>query len=146
MDILFIKFAQICMMIGLATSLSPSQASVHDALNADRAQAGLASLPVQANVQHKAQAWAEQLAREDRLHHSTLTDNINTNRWCVLGENVGYGPTSLGAQNIEVAYMNSPKHRDNILRGDWTGVGVGYATTADGSRIYTVQVFIKDTC
>jgi len=115
------------------------QAAVKNALNLDRTNAGVRALRTQAEAQAKAQAWANRLASEGRIYHSTLTDGIRA-RWCSLGENVGYGP-SVGA--IDVAYMNSPHHRANILNPKWNGVGVGYATR--GKQVYTVHVFIK-TC
>ena len=91
------------------------------------------------DAQRKAQAWAEKLARENKLYHSTLPDGIKV-KWCSIGENVGYGPS---VPAIEDAYMKSPGHKANIMNTKWNGVGVGYAT--NGNRIFTVQVFIK-TC
>lgn len=123
----------------LGACLSPSQGLVRAEMNADRSANGLRTLGTQADAQAKAQAWAERLAREDRIYHSTLTDGIRV-RWCSIGENVGYGHS---VASIENGYMNSPVHRANILASKWNGVGVGYAT--NGDRVYTVQVFIQ-TC
>lgn len=123
----------------LTACLSSAQSEVLTELNADRKANRLSSLPTQADAQRKAQAWAEKLARENKLYHSTLSDGIKV-RWCSLGENVGYGG-SIAA--IEDAYMRSAGHRANILSTKWNGVGVGYAK--NGNRVYTVQVFIK-TC
>lgn len=123
----------------LSACLSPSQTQVQSELNADRQAARLPTLAIQSDAQAKAQAWAEKLARENKLYHSTLSDGIKT-RWCSLGENVGYGPS---VPAIEDAYMNSPGHRANILSTKWNGVGVGYAK--NGNRVYTVQFFIE-TC
>jgi len=120
-------------------TLNAAQTSAKNALNADRKAHGLPVLGSQADAQAKAQAWANKLAAEGTIYHSTLTNGIRT-RWCSLGENVGYGPT---VRNIEAAYMNSPKHRANILNTKWNGVGVGVAT--NNGVTYTVQVFIK-TC
>ncbi len=119
--------------------LGPAQQEVYDELMADRGANGLSGLPVQAQAQRKAQAWAEKLARENKLYHSTLSDGITT-KWCSLGENVGYG-SSVPA--VQEAYMASPGHKANIISTNWNGVGVGYAK--NGSRIFTVQVFIR-TC
>ena len=119
--------------------LSAGQTQVQTELNADRQTHSLRTLGVQGDAQTKAQAWAEKLARENRLYHSVLSDGIRV-RWCSIGENVGYGPN---VPSIEDAYMNSPGHRANILSTTWNGVGVGVAH--NGSRTFTVQVFIK-TC
>lgn len=123
----------------LTACLQPAQAEVKDAMNADRVENSRKALPTQADAQAKAQAWAERLARENRLYHSTLSDGIRT-QWCSLGENVGYGPS---VQAVQDAYMASSGHRRNVLDTKWNGVGVGYAK--NGNRVYTVHVFIK-TC
>lgn len=133
----------VALVIGFASLVAacqgPQQAAVQRAMNADRQANRLRALPLNYEAQTKAQAWAERLARENRLYHSRLPDGIHS-RWCSLGENIGYGPS---IASIEKAYMNSPGHRRNILATKWNGVGTGYAT--NGSRVYTVQVFIR-TC
>lgn len=130
-------------LLFLAGCLTPAQRSVLDAMNADRQEEGLTALAVQTDAQAKAQAWAERLAAEGRLYHSTLSDGIGV-RWCRLGENVGYGGSVQGVQD---AYMSSSGHRANILNPAWNGVGVGHATgTVNGYQVvFTVQVFIT-TC
>jgi uncharacterized protein YkwD len=131
--------ALLCAMALLTGCLRSTQTQVLNELNADRSANKLRTLGTQADAQAKAQAWAEKLARENTLYHSTLSSGIKV-KWCSLGENVGYGP-SVAA--VEDAYMASPGHRANILSTKWNGVGVGYAT--NGKRVFTVQVFIK-TC
>lgn len=127
----------------LAGCLTPEQDVVLAELNHDRWLNGRTTLPTQTDAQNKAQAWAEKLAREGRIYHSTLSDGINT-RWCGLGENVGYGA---GPASIQDAYMKSSGHRANVLNTTWNGVGVGYAKgRVNGSDVvFTVQVFIR-TC
>src|SRR3954447_8693944 len=123
----------------LTACLRPAQSLVLSEMNHDRTTNSLRALPTQGDAQAKAQAWAEKLARENTLYHSNLPDGIHV-RWCSIGENVGYGPT---IPAIEDAYMQSPGHRANILSTKWNGAGVG--TAKNGSRVFTVQVFIK-TC
>jgi uncharacterized protein YkwD len=123
----------------LTACLGSAQSQVLSELNNDRTALRLKALPTQADAQRKAQAWAEKLARENKLYHSKLSDGIGV-RWCSLGENVGYGPS---VPAIQDAYMKSPGHKANIVSTKWNGVGVGYAK--NGNRVYTVQVFIK-TC
>lgn len=130
----------VALLLAAACQPAPTpQALVRDALNKDRAANGRAALAVNAQANAKAQQWAEKLAREGRLYHSNLSDGI-TQRWCSLGENVGYGSSIDG---VEAAYMKSSGHRANILDAKWNGVGTGHAKK--GSTVYTVQVFIK-TC
>jgi len=55
-------------------------------------------------------------------------------------ENIAAGQTT--AQEVVNAWMNSPGHRANILSGNYTHIGVGYA--AGGSqRHYWTQMFIS---
>lgn len=129
----------LCAMALLTGCLRSTQTQVLNELNADRSANKLRTLATQADAQAKAQAWAEKLAKENKLSHSTLSSGIKV-KWCSLGENVGYGPNVAAIQD---AYMKSSGHRANILSSKWNGVGVGYAT--NGSRVFTVQVFIK-TC
>lgn len=122
----------------LGACLAPDQQSALDALNASRRSNGRGALVTQADAQAKAQAWAERLARENRLYHSNLTDGIRV-KWCSLAENVGYGPSIQAVQN---GFMNSPDHRKNVL-GSFNGVGVGVAHR--GKTVFVVHVFIR-TC
>jgi uncharacterized protein YkwD len=121
----------------LGGCLNRDQASGFNHLNGDRRAHGLRTLRVHGQLQRKAQAWAEKLARENRLYHSRLTDGVSA-RWCSLGENVGYGRS---IHLVEKAYMKSPGHRANILNGKFTYAGVGVAR--NGDRVFTVQVFMQ---
>lgn len=127
----------------LTGCLTTEQASVRDAMNADRQANGLPALAVQADAQAKAQAWAERIAADGRLSHSNLSEGIGV-RWCRLGENVGYGSS---VQSVQNAYMASSGHRGNILNASWNGVGVGHAVGKVNGRdvVFTVQFFIQ-TC
>lgn len=117
--------------------LTASQQGAKNLLNRDRNLNRRAVLVSEADAQAKAQAWANRLAAEGKIYHSKLSDGIRT-RWCSLGENVGYGP-SMSA--VEKAFMNSARHRANILNPKYTGVGVGVAYR--GNVVYVVQFFIK---
>lgn len=120
----------------LAACMRVDQTQALQAMNSDRTVNSLRALPTQADAQRKAQAWAERLAREQTLYHSTLSDGINV-RWCSIGENMGYGSS---ISSIEDAFMNSAGHRANILASKWNGAGVGVAY--NGRTVYTVQVFL----
>lgn len=101
---LLVAVALLATLTLLTGCLAPGQQSVLDEMNADRRANGYSSLAIQADAQAKAQAWAERLARENRLYHSKLSDGIRT-KWCSLGENVGYGPSVAAVQD---GYMKSP--------------------------------------
>ena len=116
--------------------MSDGQNAVHAEMNADRAAYGLRTLPTHGSLNAKAQAWAEKIARDGRLSHSTLSASVPS-CWRSLGENVGYGTS---AASVQDAYMNSSGHRANIL-GDFTRVGVGVTVT--GGKMWVTEDFGK---
>jgi uncharacterized protein YkwD len=126
----------IALVLTLTACMTTSQRSVANELNADRRAHGRRTLPSHSALNTKAQRWAEKLARDGRLSHSTLSSGAPS-CWRSLGENVGYGPSIAAVQD---AYMRSSGHRANILNTKWNYIGVGYAKR--GSRVYTVQVFM----
>jgi uncharacterized protein YkwD len=105
-------------------------------LNRDRTSRGLPALPVRADAQAKAQAWAEKLAADGRLSHSNLSQGI-TQCYSGIGENVAMAPSVTFAEQI---LMDDPPHRANILGTKWTAAGVGVARTNGGYMV--VQVFV----
>lgn len=127
----------VALVVVLSGCISSGQTAVQDELNADRNAHGLRSLPTHGQLNTKAQAWAEKLARDGVLSHSHLPSGVPS-CWRSLGENVGYGSSAAGVQD---AYMRSSAHRSKILQSNWSYVGVGYAKA--GSRVYTVQVFMQ---
>ncbi len=122
----------------LMSSLNSAQVLGINALNHDRMTHGLPALGDRADVQQKAQTWAEKLARENALYHSTVTDGVNS-RWCALAENVGTGST---VASVEAAYMRSTHHRASILNARYNGVGIGVVRV--GPRVWVVQEFIQN--
>ena len=127
----------IALALALLTGcLSSGQTSVAAELNADRTANRLKALPTHPALNAKAQAWAEKLAKGNKLSHSRLVDGA-PDCWRSLGENVGYGGS---IAKVEDAYMQSVKHRANVLSPKWDFVGVGTATR--DNRVFTVQVFM----
>jgi uncharacterized protein YkwD len=124
------------------TTLPPAPAAGNTAadalnlLNRDRTSRGLPALPVRADAQAKAQAWAEKLAVDGRLSHSTLGQGL-TQCYSGVGENVAMAPSVAHAEQL---LMDDPPHRANILAPRWTAVGVGVARTNGGYMV--VQVFV----
>ncbi len=121
----------------LTSCRSSEQARVADLVNQTRAQYGRSYLRDNLQLDQKAQAWAEHLARINTLRHSNLPEGISY-QWRSLAENVGYGGS---IEQVHQAYMNSPGHRANILDPRWNYVGTGVAWR--GNRVFTVQVFMQ---
>ncbi|MBA3398727.1 MAG: CAP domain-containing protein [Acidimicrobiia bacterium] len=57
-------------------------------------------------------------------------------RYSTWGENVAAGYRT--ANDVMRGWMNSPGQRANILNGRFTDIGIGLATSADGTRYWTM--------
>ena len=62
--------------------------------------------------------------------------------WSAIAENIAYnaGYDDPAAFAVE-RWLLSTKHRENILRDEFTHSGIGVARAADG-RVYFTQVFV----
>ncbi|MGI4894137.1 MAG: CAP domain-containing protein [Janthinobacterium lividum] len=105
-------------------------------VNAARAAAGLTALVPTAEADGVATEWAQRMAGTQILRHNPELATQLTG-WSVIAENVGFGADP---DQVHGAFMNSPGHRANILRGNVTQIGVGAVHSADG-RLWIAQVF-----
>jgi uncharacterized protein YkwD len=66
----------------------------------------------------------------------------------VIGENLamfeGYSKKSITAEEIVTAWMNSPEHKENILKKEYNQIGVSVYYTSDG-KCYAAQEFLQTT-
>lgn len=109
-------------------------------VNQARAAAGLDPLAEDEELVRKAQQWADVLAAEGRLRHSTLGDGLTPGRWGRLAENVGVvGASGDPVSTMQRLFSGSSAHRATQL-GAYTHAGVGI-TVADDGRVFQVQVF-----
>jgi uncharacterized protein YkwD len=70
-------------------------------------------------------------------HNPNLAQNANRLRWSILGENVGVGNS---VESLHEAFMDSPPHRENVMRSRFRRVGVGILER-DG-RLWVTVVFL----
>jgi cysteine-rich secretory family protein len=118
-----------------AAATGPGTGSVLSAVNASRAGAGREPLTLTADLSAVAYRWSQRMAASGTLaHNPSLTSQVTGWRW--VGENVGYGPDW---KSVQVAFMNSPAHRANILDEDYTQIGIGVVVS--GGRVWITQVF-----
>ena len=122
-------------------NFSPYESSLFSSINAARSQAGLPGLTAAPGLADVARGWASSMAAAGNLSHNpNLGNQIEASGapgWTTAAENVGVGGP---ADGIFTAYMNSPAHRDNILRSTVDSVGLGALRTPDG-RVWDVMVF-----
>ncbi len=112
-------------------------------VNADRAQAGLPPLELDDHlteiarqhtekmVEHK--ALSHQFPEEPDVRHRVVSSGV---RFDISGENVAY---DRDADSAERSLMHSPPHRANILRPEFTVIGIGVIRVGDS--IYVTQDF-----
>ncbi|MCW2797271.1 CAP domain-containing protein [Nocardioides sp.] len=108
------------------------------ATNAQRVAHGRRELGANACLKKMASKQATRMASQERMFHQPLgpIQNLCGMNW--VGENVAYNyPT--GAK-VVAAWMASPEHRANILRGQFRRIGVGARKGANGVW-YVSQVF-----
>jgi uncharacterized protein YkwD len=111
-------------------------------INTERMDRGLAPLACDSEVSVVAQNHAEDMHRRGYFSHITPEGKDHAGRldsagvvYLFAGENLAWGQDT--ARAVIKKWMGSPPHRENILRGDWTHVGIG----AYGK--YWVMVFVK---
>ncbi len=131
-------------LAGLMALPSAAKASQYDtssasalvaAMNNARSTSGQRPLAVNAELTSVARGWASRLASAGALSHNpSLAGSVHG--WILLGENVGVGSS---ASQIEAAFMASAPHRANILRAQFTDVGVGAVRGSDGRLWVTVD-------
>lgn len=114
-------------------------------VNSERINANLPTLEEDPELTKIAQIKAEDMANNDYFDHVSPTYGepwemaiefgYPTNQ---VGENIAGGYET--AEEVVAAWMESPGHKENILRDSYTHIGVGYAEDEDGFP-YWVHMF-----
>jgi len=104
-------------------------------LNQERTSRGLDALTVASDLVDYARQHSADMAAAGRPYHDPNIQS-NVQNWQELGDNVGSGPD---ADHVHQGFMNSQKHRDDILHPTYTEVGVGCYWA--GNVLYVTEVF-----
>ena len=107
--------------------------------NVQRTSRGLRPLAFSRCADGYADRWASALSRAGALSHQPLSPILTACSARQVGENVAFG--NVTPQQLVDMWMASPGHRANLLKPDFTHLGVGAVSTATG-RVYGVQVFV----
>ena len=129
-------------MFGLAAPAGAdagAEAEFVDRINGARASSGKGSLATHAELTSVARRWSKRMADEQRLAHNPNLANEVQADWEKLAENVGFGQD---VGQIHEAFMNSTAHRNNILDGGMTHVGVGVVVDGSG-QIWVTEIFMR---
>ncbi|MGQ0434980.1 MAG: CAP domain-containing protein [Microthrixaceae bacterium] len=120
-----------------AAGEAPAQAEVGfaDYIGQERSARGMSALAPASDLQAVARRHAQRMAeRGEPYHNPNLGSEVDG--WAVVSENVGAGSN---VAQIHDAFMASKTHRDIILSGELTELGVG-VVAADG-QLWVVEVF-----
>ncbi|SDN42615.1 Uncharacterized conserved protein YkwD, contains CAP (CSP/antigen 5/PR1) domain [Streptomyces sp. cf386] len=125
--------------------LSRTAAEVVDLTNRERARAGLRALAVDPALGNAAQAYSTDMAARAFYSHTSPEGTqpwdraaAAGSRMRAIGENIACGQRS-PAEVVE-GWMNSPGHRANILKRDFTHIGIGFAGGGPAGMYWT-QLF-----
>ena len=121
---------------GRRAPVRPEAARVVTLINAQRANAGLKPVTVNATLMAEAQRFSDVQAQLRTLSHRG-TDNTTAGqrltaagyRWAFYGENLAAGQETPEA--VVAAWMASPGHRANILAPKAREIGIGHTVKAD---------------
>lgn len=137
-----------CVLGAASAYASPNVTRVIVLTNSERAQAGLTPLVENALLARAAQLKAEDMAQYAYYAHVS-PDGKTPEYWIgrtgysyrIIGENLVVN--RIDAESVVSAFMGSSGHRANILRADFTEIGVGVAegTYKGRDAIFTVQMF-----
>ena len=134
-------------------SIKPNEIELRafEQTNVVRIKNGLAPFVWDDEMSRLARNHSENMSRLGFFSHVTpdgqrLPDRARAagiRRYSVLGENIAYnqGYEDPGALAVE-RWMQSPKHRANILSSEFRAMAIGSYVAPDGS-VYLTQTFIK---
>lgn len=118
-------------------------------VNHDRHADGLGALDFDSALTRVALAHSLDMATHNYFAHNTPSGASPFDRMAsdgiqyhVAGENLGWdnvGSRTQMLHAIEVAMLQSPEHRANLLRSSFTHVGVGIAIV--GKQLYVTEDF-----
>lgn len=145
------KLASTLVLAALVLVAAPAQAQdylradedrVHAMVNATRASRGLSPLQRVVGLVAVARQQSVRMVEEHRLYHNPSLgldlDHLGLD-WHWSGENVGVGPA---VDVIQQAFLDSPHHYENIVRPEYTAIGIGVVGSG-GGYVYVTQVFAQ---
>jgi Cysteine-rich secretory protein family len=104
---------------------------VFELTNQERAKNGLSPLKINAELNYAADKYAEEMSKRRVLSHtgpdgSKPWDRAETVGYeaRMMGENIAAGQRT--PEQVVKGWMDSPGHRANILRSQYTDIGVGF--------------------
>ncbi len=113
----------------ITTSIPNTAYQELELLNAERKKAGLSQLKIDSNLVFVANVRAEEIQRSyshtrpDGRNCFTVIEEYGIRTPSVSGENIAWGYPDV--KTVMTGWMNSSKHKENILNSRFTKVGIG---------------------
>jgi uncharacterized YkwD family protein len=127
-----------------AGAISSVESRVIELTNAERRRAGLPALQADTKLSNVAREKSRDMQQKGYFSHQSPTYGSPFDMmrdfgitYQSAGENIAKGQRT--PEEVVQAWMNSEGHRKNILSGNYTHIGVGYAETGN----HWTQMFIK---
>lgn len=118
---------------------------VLDLTNAERAKEGLKPLAIDMPLMNSAEEKSADMAKNGYFDHNSPTlgspfDQMKANgiSYRSAGENIAKGQQT--PQEVVKAWMESPGHRANIMKPEFTHIGIGYV---ENGNVWTQQFIQK---
>ncbi|MEX2551775.1 MAG: CAP domain-containing protein [Actinomycetota bacterium] len=108
-------------------------------MNDERQARGIRTVARDSALDQKAQAWAEKLAAEGKMYHSSSYAGMSAG-YRSAAQNLAYHDDSLSASQAHNMWMASGVHRKNMLDPDFSHVGVAIACSSASGRPYVMAV------
>lgn len=130
---------------------SGSERRLFDLINEERRARGRRPLVWDGELTRLARGHSGNMAQQRFFNHTDRNGLDLAGRaavqglrgWRMLAENIAYNQGFDDPEAFAVErWMISPKHRENILNGEFTHAGLGVVRTSDGTYYFT-QVFMK---
>jgi uncharacterized protein YkwD len=144
-----LRFGLLLLLIALGGSISMSapKISIDEILhlvNTDRIQAGLPQLSLNSSLNLAALAKAQDMIANNYFDHVSPSGTKPWHFFKNLGYNYSYAGENLAlnysdAKELETSWMNSEKHRENILSPHFADLGL--AVVKDGDKTVIVEFF-----
>jgi uncharacterized protein YkwD len=129
--------------IALVAAGCVSSDDTYNAMNSDRAAAGVSAVQRADDLTSIAQNWANHLRDANSFDHQDLGAVM---AWlglpyCAMGETLAKVPFDYTGAQVEAIWMNSAEHRAIVLDGRYGYVGIGIASDSAQTTTWVVADF-----
>ncbi|WP_156993566.1 CAP domain-containing protein [Terriglobus sp. TAA 43] len=142
--VLLLMFVMLCR--SATAQHTVAEQYLFQAINAERAAAGLPSVTWNPTLTHAAQEHAFRMRSSQAISHQFQGEPglaeraaASGSRFSRVAENVA---TSTSILEMHTALMNSPRHRDNILDPQVNSIGI--SVVVSGRQMWGVEDFARD--